>query len=161
MVTGRVLFRSWADVATWLPNDLLLKLDRCLMAHGLEGRTPFLDPEVARFAGSLPDRFKVRGRYGKWLLRKWLERACPAAEPWARKQGFTVPVEAWIAPRATDVAKRVSEVRAVRELKSAENVRAAFEGGSGWPLLFFAVWSLIHLEGASPHEALEQAAGQV
>jgi len=156
----RLQAAQWADVATWLPNDLLLKLDRCLMAHGLEGRTPFLDPEVARFAGSLPDRFKVRGRYGKWLLRKWLERACPAAEPWARKQGFTVPVEAWIAPRATDVAKRVSEVRAVRELKSAENVRAAFEGGSGWPLLFFAVWSLIHLEGAAPEAALEQAAGR-
>ena len=42
----------------------------------------------------------VRGRHGKWILRKWLERHCPAAEPWARKKGFTVPVEAWIAPRA-------------------------------------------------------------
>ncbi|MEO6340611.1 MAG: asparagine synthase-related protein, partial [Caulobacteraceae bacterium] len=71
---------QWADVATWLPNDLLLKLDRCLMAHGLEGRTPFLDREVAAFAFPLPDRMKVRGRYGKWLLRKWLERTCPAAE---------------------------------------------------------------------------------
>ncbi|MEO6339896.1 MAG: asparagine synthase (glutamine-hydrolyzing), partial [Caulobacteraceae bacterium] len=45
-----------ADMATWLPNDLLLKLDRCLMAHGLEGRTPFLDPDVAAFAFNLPDR---------------------------------------------------------------------------------------------------------
>ena len=72
---------QWADVATWLPNDLLLKLDRCLMAHGLEGRTPFLDPQVAAFAFPLPDRFKVQGRYGKWLLRKWLEGVCPAAEP--------------------------------------------------------------------------------
>ncbi|HEX5263721.1 MAG TPA: asparagine synthase (glutamine-hydrolyzing), partial [Phenylobacterium sp.] len=45
---------QWADIATWLPNDLLLKLDRCLMAHGLEGRTPFLDREVAAFAFPLP-----------------------------------------------------------------------------------------------------------
>jgi asparagine synthase (glutamine-hydrolysing) len=150
---------QWADVATWLPNDLLLKLDRCLMAHGLEGRTPFLDPAVAAFAYPLPDRFKVRGRYGKWLLRKWLERACPAAEPWARKQGFTVPVEAWIAPRAADIATRVAQVRAVRELRDAQAVRAAFAAGAGWPLLFFAVWSLIHLDGASPAEALAQAAG--
>src|SRR6202000_732363 len=95
------------DIAGWLPNDLLLKLDRCLMAHGLEGRTPFLDPAVAAFAFSLADRFKVRGRYGKWLLRKWLEAACPAAAPWARKQGFTVPVETWIAPRAADIARRI------------------------------------------------------
>ncbi|HEX2561697.1 asparagine synthase (glutamine-hydrolyzing) [Phenylobacterium sp.] len=151
-----------ADIATWLPNDLLLKLDRCLMAHGLEGRTPFLDLQVAAFAGPLPDRFKVRGRYGKWLLRKWLERACPAAEPWARKQGFTVPVDAWIAPRARDIAGRIAGVKAVRALRSEDEVKAAFEGGTErWPLLFYAVWSLIHLEGASPAEALEACCGTV
>jgi asparagine synthase (glutamine-hydrolysing) len=152
---------QWADIATWLPNDLLTKLDRCLMAHGLEGRTPFLDPEVAAFAFPLPDRFKVRGRYGKWLLRKWLERACPAADPWARKQGFTVPVDAWIAPRAADIAGRVAKVEAVRRIRTADQVRAAFagEGGARWPLLFFAVWSLIHLEQADPVEALRAVGG--
>jgi asparagine synthase (glutamine-hydrolysing) len=61
---------QWGDVATWLPNDILLKLDRCLMAHGLEGRTPFLDPAVASFGYSLPDRHKVRDGYGKYLLRR-------------------------------------------------------------------------------------------
>ena len=153
---------QWADVATWLPNDLLLKLDRCLMAHGLEGRTPFLDPQVAAFAFPLPDRFKVQGRYGKWLLRKWLEGVCPAAEPWARKQGFTVPVEAWIAPRATDIAARLGQVEAVRRVKP--DAAAAFtSAGEGvrWPLLFFAVWSRIPLEGASPAEALASVVGTV
>lgn len=152
---------QWADIATWLPNDLLLKLDRCLMAHGLEGRTPFLDPEVAAFAFPLPDRMKIRGRYGKWLLRKWLERACPAAEPWARKQGFTVPVEAWIAPRASKIAARIGKVEAVRRVLDAETAVGAFTtpGAARWPLLFFAVWSLIHLEGASPTEALAAVAG--
>jgi asparagine synthase (glutamine-hydrolysing) len=152
---------QWADVATWLPNDLLLKLDRCLMAHGLEGRTPFLDPEVAAFAFPLADRFKVRGRYGKWILRKWLEHACPAAEPWARKQGFTVPVEAWIAPRAEDIAQRLDAVEAVRGVRP--DAAAAFragEAGVRWPLLFFAVWSLIHLQGATPAEALETVLGE-
>jgi asparagine synthase (glutamine-hydrolysing) len=155
---------QWADVTTWLPNDLLLKLDRCLMAHGLEGRTPFLDPEVANFAFPLPDRFKVRGRYGKWILRKWLEAHCPAAEPWARKQGFTVPVEAWIAPRARDIGARIAGLAAVRRVRSAEQVTAVFasEGAAErWPLLFFAVWSLIHLEGASPKAALEAAVGPI
>jgi asparagine synthase (glutamine-hydrolysing) len=148
---------QWSDVATWLPNDLLIKLDRCLMANGLEGRTPFLDPEVADFAFTLPDRFKVRGRFGKYLLRAWLARTCPAAAPWARKQGFTVPVEAWIAPRAADIAPRVAQVEAIRRLRTPEAVAAAFApGGKGaWPLLFLAVWSLIHLEGAEPSEALE------
>ena len=153
---------QWADIATWLPNDLLLKLDRCLMAHGLEGRTPFLDPEVAAFAFALPDRFKVRGRYGKWLLRKWLEKACPAAEPWARKQGFTVPVAAWIAPRAEQIAARLPAVEALRRVRpeAAAEFRAG-DGGVRWPLLFFAVWSRIHLEGASPGEALESVVGAI
>jgi asparagine synthase (glutamine-hydrolysing) len=153
---------QWADIATWLPNDLLLKLDRCLMAHGLEGRTPFLDREVAAFAFPLADRFKVRGRYGKWLLRKWLERACPAAEPWARKQGFTVPVEAWIAPRAPDIARRLGDIEAVRRVRP--NAAAAFTAGADgvrWPLLFLALWSRIHLEGATPSEALESVVGTV
>ncbi|WP_332767014.1 asparagine synthase (glutamine-hydrolyzing) [Phenylobacterium sp.] len=147
---------QWADIATWLPNDLLTKLDRCLMAHGLEGRTPFLDPEVAAFAFALPDRFKVRRRYGKWLLRKWLERACPAAAPWAPKQGFTVPVNAWIAPRAADLAGRIAKIEAVRRVRTPEAVAAAFanESSDRWALLFYAVWSLIHLEGAAPAEAL-------
>jgi len=154
---------QWADIATWLPNDLLTKLDRCLMAHGLEGRTPFLDPEVAAFAFPLPDRFKVRGRYGKWLLRKWLERACPAAEPWARKQGFTVPVDAWIAPRAAELGQRIAKVGAVRRVREPQAVHAAFAAGGGerWPLLFFAVWSLIHLEGAAPQDALAAVAGTI
>lgn len=153
---------QWADIATWLPNDLLLKLDRCLMAHGLEGRTPFLDREVAAFAFPLPDHVKVRGRYGKWLLRKWLERACPAAEPWARKQGFTVPVEAWIAPRAADIAARLGQIDAVRQVQpdAAEAFRAGADGVR-WPLLFFALWSRIHLEGCSPAEALESVVGRV
>ncbi len=150
---------QYADIAAWLPNDLLLKLDRCLMAHGLEGRTPFLDPEVARFAFNLPDRMKVRGRYGKWLLRTWLEKNCPAAEPWARKKGFTVPVAGWIAPRAAGLGPRIAGLKAVREICDTDAVRAVFtdeaQAKNRWPLLFFAVWSLIHLEGAAPGEALE------
>jgi asparagine synthase (glutamine-hydrolysing) len=154
----RLQAAQWADIVTWLPNDLLLKLDRCLMAHGLEGRTPFLDPAVAAFAWPLADRFKVRGGYGKWLLRKWLERTCPAAAPWAKKQGFTVPVEAWIAPRAADLAQNLSKVEAVRRLvpDAAQRMQA---GEGRWPLLFFAVWALIHLEGAQPNDALAALLG--
>ncbi|WP_293905511.1 asparagine synthase-related protein [Phenylobacterium sp.] len=153
---------QWADIVTWLPGDLLLKLDRCLMAHGLEGRTPFLDREVAAFAFNLPDRFKVRGGHGKWLLRKWLERECPAARPWARKQGFTVPVDAWIAPRAADIAQRIGQVAAVRQVLGDEAAARMRGGrpGQKWPLLFFAVWALIHLEGASPKDALTTIVGE-
>ncbi len=146
------------DIAGWLPSDLLLKLDRCLMAHGLEGRTPFLDPDVARFAFPLPDRFKLRGRLGKWLLRLWLEKHCPAAEPFARKSGFTTPVQAWIAPRAPDLGPRIANVEAIRRLCDPDKVRAVFtddrQAKHRWPLLFLAVWSGIHEERLTPRDAL-------
>ena len=155
---------QYADIVTWLPNDLLLKLDRMLMAHGLEGRTPFLDREVAAFAFNLPDRMKVRGKYGKYILRKWLERHCPAAEPWAKKKGFTVPVASWIAPRAGDLGPRIADVRGVAEVCDADAVRAVFtddkQAHNRWPLLFFALWSLIHVEGADPNAALRSLLGE-
>jgi asparagine synthase (glutamine-hydrolysing) len=147
-----------ADIATWLPNDLLLKLDRCLMANGLEGRTPFLDPEVAAFAFNLPDNLKVRGRFGKYLLRAWLERHCPAAEPWAKKKGFTVPVAAWIAPRAAELGASLAGVEAVRAAASADTIRAIFADDAHkalrWPLLFLGLWGRIHTEGDTPEAAL-------
>ncbi|MBY0562932.1 MAG: asparagine synthase (glutamine-hydrolyzing) [Hyphomonadaceae bacterium] len=156
---------QWGDIATWLPNDLLLKLDRCLMAHGLEGRTPFLDPEVAALAFHLPDRLKVRGRFGKYLLRAWLARHCSAAEPWAKKRGFTVPVADWIAPRAPMLAKTLPNLEAVRIGFGAEAARAAFsEGGDAsarWPLLFMGLWALIHVEGAAPQAALQTLIGEL
>ncbi|MDO1559174.1 asparagine synthase (glutamine-hydrolyzing) [Brevundimonas sp. 2R-24] len=154
-----------ADIATWLPNDLLLKLDRTLMAHGLEGRTPFLDREVAAFAFHLPDRMKVRGRYGKWLLRKWLERHCPAAEPWAKKKGFTVPVAAWIAPRAADLARTLPSHEGLNQVCDPDAVRAVFEGDEAvsarWPLLFYAVWFNIHVLGMDRAQALRAVLGTV
>ncbi len=150
---------QWADIATWLPNDLLLKLDRCLMAHGLEGRTPFLDPAVAAFAFHLPDKLKLRGRFGKVLLRKWLERHCPAATPWARKQGFTVPVANWIAPRAAELARTLADVAAVHSVCAPEQVHRIFTDDTyearRWPLLFLGLWGRIHVEGATPQAAME------
>ncbi|HWE45346.1 MAG TPA: asparagine synthase (glutamine-hydrolyzing) [Caulobacteraceae bacterium] len=147
-----------SDIKTWLPADLLLKLDRCLMAHGLEGRTPFLDEKVADFAFRLPDRLKVRGRYGKWLLRRWLERHCPAADPWARKKGFTVPVAAFIAPRAPDLGAKIAANEGVAKVCDPEAVKSIFaddkDEHARWPLLFYAVWWSIHAAGADPQAAL-------
>jgi asparagine synthase (glutamine-hydrolysing) len=141
------------DCADWLPNDLLIKLDRCLMAHGVEGRTPLLDPEVADFAYRLPDRLKVKGRSGKWLLRQWLADALPAAKPFTRKRGFTVPVGEWISAEGARIGDLVAAQPGIVELCDPSAVRAVFRttgkraGFSCWILLFYALWHNRHILG--------------
>lgn len=73
----RLMAVQATDMVDWLPNDLLKKLDRCLMAHGVKGRSPLIDPVVAAAAFRLPDRLKVRNGTGKWLLRAWLSEQLP------------------------------------------------------------------------------------
>ncbi len=145
------------DCADWLPNDLLTKLDRCLMAHGVEGRTPFLDPVLADFAFRLPDDLKVRKGLGKWLLRRWLAEHVPAAQPFARKRGFTVPVGDWIARRGAQLGPLVAAQAGVREICLPGAVEALFRdpahrhaGFAAWTLLFYALWHRCHIERLPP-----------
>lgn len=160
-----VLSRGWRsrlqeaqalDVADWLPNDLLGKLDRCLMAHGVEGRVPFLDVRLAAFAMALPDRLKVRDGHGKWLLRAWLEKALPESQPFAPKRGFTVPVGEWIARQGAMLGPMVAaqpgvveavEPDAARRLFTSTDKRARF---AAWSLLFYALWYRRHVMGLAP-----------
>lgn len=92
------------DIAEWLPNDLLLKLDRCLMAHGIEGRVPLLDREMVSFIFAMPDIMKIRGKQGKWLLKRWLHDRHPEMNVWAPKQGFTVPIHEWMEKKREKLA---------------------------------------------------------
>ena len=150
------------DCADWLPNDLLLKVDRCLMAHGLEGRTPFLDPKVAELAFRLPDALKIKGEMGKYILRKWLARALPAADAFSRKRGFTVPVAEWIAIRARTLGSLIARSEGIAQVCHPDRVEALFhafghrggkhEGAACWQLLFYALWHRIHVEGRSPRD---------
>jgi len=141
------------DIADWLPNDLLTKLDRCLMAHGVEGRVPFLDPFVADFAFRLPDSLKVHHRTGKWLLRKWLETALPESKPFEKKRGFTVPVGDWIAGQGARLGPLVAAQPGIAEVCDADAVKRLFGAGADkgqaqWTLLFYALWHRRHIEGA-------------
>jgi asparagine synthase (glutamine-hydrolysing) len=81
---------------TYLPEDLLVKMDRMTMAHGLEPRSPFLDTALAEFVGELPDSFKARGLSTKVVLRESFRDLVPSRILDRRKMGFGVPVGPWL-----------------------------------------------------------------
>ena len=144
------------DCADWLPHDLLAKLDRCLMAHGVEGRVPFLDSRVAEFAFRLPDSLKVKRGLGKWILRRWLETGLPLSRPFAKKRGFTVPVAEWIASRGGQLGELVAAEPGIAEACHPEAVKTLFaaagrkRGKAAWTLLFYALWHRRHILGLAP-----------
>jgi asparagine synthase (glutamine-hydrolysing) len=90
---SRLIYR---DMISYLPGDILVKVDRASMATSLEVRSPFLDHRLVTFAWRLPTAVKVRGGQGKWLLRRVLRRYLPEALFERPKQGFNVPVGAWL-----------------------------------------------------------------
>ncbi|MDR3523519.1 MAG: asparagine synthase (glutamine-hydrolyzing) [Acetobacteraceae bacterium] len=165
-VRSAVQAAQFVDCQEWLPNDLLIKLDRTLMVHGVEGRTPFLDPLVAEFAFTLPDSEKVGLRRGKVLLREWLEGAFPQAGAWARKKGFKPPVGGWIARRGKALADQIAHQPGVAQVVPSEVVQAVIANAAeasqpAWSLLHYALWHSVHVLGISAEgpigEVLEAA----
>lgn len=84
------------DIQYWLPDDLLLKADKMTMAASIELRVPFLDHRLVEFAATLPDDYKLRGKQGKYILKKALEPFLPNEILYRPKRGFPVPISEWI-----------------------------------------------------------------
>jgi len=83
------------DQTSWLPDNLLERGDRMTMAASIEARMPFLDHELAAWVSTLPDRYRVRGRATKWILRQAMARHLPREILERPKVGFRVPVNEW------------------------------------------------------------------
>lgn len=92
---GIAAMRRW-DVNQYLPDDLLVKVDRATMHSSLESRAPLLDHRVAELAFSLPERFLVRENVGKWALRRVLDRYVPRNLIERPKAGFSIPLGEWL-----------------------------------------------------------------
>jgi asparagine synthase (glutamine-hydrolysing) len=100
--TDRTAVALAADHLWYLPDDLLLKEDRTTMGASVEGRVPYLDDALVRFAASLPAHARIEGATGKRVLRRLAERHLPADIAQRAKHGFSVPIEDWLrGPLAT------------------------------------------------------------
>lgn len=93
--TGIVDAAMFTDLMTYLPNDLLVKVDIATMANSLEGRSPFLDHKVIEFAASLPESLKAQRSETKSLLKKVAANLVPRDVIYRRKMGFGVPIGKW------------------------------------------------------------------
>jgi asparagine synthase (glutamine-hydrolysing) len=139
------------DVMTYLPNDLLVKVDIATMAVSLEARSPFLDHQVMEFAASLPEKFKLRGLTTKYLLKRMLKQLLPAENLDRRKMGFGVPLGHWFRGRLQSFLREtlLSEASLKRGLFKPEAVTQLVElhtrgerdySHQLWTLLMLELW---------------------
>lgn len=140
-----------ADIMTYLPNDLLVKVDIATMANSLEARSPFLDHHVIEFAASLPEKYKLRGLTTKYLLKKMLKQLLPAENLTRRKMGFGVPIGHWFRGELQPFLREtiLSESALKRGLFKAEAVKRLVElhtrgerdySHQLWTLLMLELW---------------------
>ncbi|HYJ77973.1 MAG TPA: asparagine synthase (glutamine-hydrolyzing) [Longimicrobiaceae bacterium] len=140
----------WIDNHTYLPGDLLVKMDVATMHCGLEARSPLLDHEVIEFCAALPVHLKVGGGTGKYLLKKLAERYLPHELLYRPKQGFAVPLAEWLRGPLRPLLRETLAGGAWMEPLDAGVVRRTldeFERGAGshasrlWALLMYGLWS--------------------
>jgi asparagine synthase (glutamine-hydrolysing) len=141
----------YLDSVTYLPDDILVKLDRATMATSLEGRVPFLDHRLVEFAWSLPLTMKVRGRTGKRILREILYKHVPRELVERPKMGFGLPIGDWLRGPLRDWAEALLNEKRLREggylepalVRKKWQQHLAGEGSWAyhlWDVLMFQAW---------------------
>ena len=139
------------DIMTYLPNDLLVKVDIATMAVSLEARSPFLDHHVIEFAASLPEKYKLHGLTTKYLLKRVLKKLLPTENLERKKMGFGVPIGHWFRGRLQPFLRQtlLSQRALSRGLFNSEMVRRMIElhtrgerdySHQLWTLLMLELW---------------------
>lgn len=137
------------DIRTYLPDDLLVKVDRASMASSMEVRSPFLDHHLVEFASSIPAKYKWRRGTKKWLLKRTFDDSFPAAVRGRKKQGFSVPVDAYFRGELREFAREKLDRLGNRGPFDADGLEATFDahvterennGHHLWDLVVLEQW---------------------
>ncbi|KLE35420.1 XrtA/PEP-CTERM system amidotransferase [Aurantiacibacter luteus] len=116
---------QYADLAFWLPGDILTKVDRTSMAVSLEAREPLLDHRLIEFAATLPEGLRVRRGQGKWVLKKAMERYLPRDILYRPKQGFVTPIADWFRGPLAGKARGIASSAMLARTGWFDNARVA------------------------------------
>ena len=147
------------DLQHALPDNLLVKADRMLMAHGVEGRMPFVDRRVVSWGLGAADALKCDRHEGKKILKDWARGFMPAEHFAAKKRGFYVPVnDWWRGDRLEALGRVLTSNEAIREWFKPAGVEALLAEQRGsrragrqlMTLLQFALWHRFFVESATP-----------
>ncbi|HEY0975253.1 MAG TPA: asparagine synthase (glutamine-hydrolyzing) [Solimonas sp.] len=154
--------RQYVDLQTNLPDDLLVKADRMLMAFSVEGRVPFVDHRVVEFGLSLPDALKASDKAGKVFLKRWAEGFIPRDHLWRAKRGFHVPVGEWLRGDFLDrLGPRLADNAAIRRWCRPAGVSDVIQRQQQkgdctrevWSLMMIAIWQRVFFENVGVPDA--------
>lgn len=109
----------YVDAMTWLPDDILVKVDRATMFSSIESRSPYLDPDLTSYAASIPPELKMKGFQTKYILKKSLKKILPDFVLNKKKSGFNAPVGEWIGLNGNDEFKTFNKYVYDRKLANA------------------------------------------
>lgn len=148
--------QQYADIKTYLVDDILVKVDRMSMANSLEARTPFLDYRVVEFAASLPSHLKLNGFRSKYLLKRSMASRLPAEIIHRKKEGFSIPMKNWLRQELRPLMEEyLSESRIrkeglfnapyIKKLKEEHLKGTANHAHRLWSLMVFEIWRDVYL----------------
>jgi asparagine synthase (glutamine-hydrolysing) len=159
---------AWADLHTYLPDDLLVKVDVASMAHSLEARSPLLDHKLMEWSAGIPETQRFEGTEPKSLFKKAMEPYLPHALLYRPKMGFGVPIDRWLRAEMRDFAYDMLLDRTARQrglfdadyIRQLLNQHASGQNWSNriWALLMLELWFRMWIDSADTDLTLSRDA---